>query len=260
LHLNELDPKNAKQSDSAAGDGREGQSMNAVVRTVGAFADRVSRLLEQVDYVRAVSPSDLESIYRLRHDAYLKEGAILPRSEERLADAFDASPNGYNFAIYIDGVLTSALRLHVLSPTHPSSPAQNSFPEHLDPLVAAGATIIDPNRFVADYGRARLFPHLPYATLRLSYMLAFHAGAEFVTCTVRPEHQAFYKREYFAKTVCAPRPYPSLIKPLGLMLVDFGRDREAIIGRHAFYSSTATERRALFGSKAGGRETLASVA
>ena len=222
--------------------------MNAMVRTVGAFADRVSRLLERVEYIRVRSAADLEMIFRLRYEAYLKEGAILPSGQAYLSDEFDGSPNSYNFAIHIDGALTSALRLHVLSPEHPRSPAQNAFPETLDPLVASGARIVDPNRFVADYARARLYPQLPYATLRLSYMLALHAGADHVTCTVRPEHQAFYKREYFAQTVCPPRPYPTLTKPLGLMLVDFRRDREAIIGRHGFYASTASERKALFGA------------
>ncbi|HUZ67946.1 MAG TPA: hypothetical protein VMU56_09830, partial [Beijerinckiaceae bacterium] len=87
---------------------------------------------------------------------------------------------------------------------------------------------------------------LPYITLRLGIMLAVHVDADLITCTVRSEHQAFYRREYFAESVCSPRPYPTLIKPLGLMLIHFRRDREAIIGRHGFYASTASERKALF--------------
>ena len=221
--------------------------MNAVVRTVGAFADRVSRLLEQVEYVLVRTPEERQTIYKLRYEAYLREGAILPNERKSLSDDFDDSPNGFNFAIYIDGALTSALRLHVLSPTHPTSPAQHSFNDCLAAHVKAGRTIIDPNRFVADYVRARFYPQLPYATLRLSYMLAVHVGADLVTCTVRPEHKAFYKREYFADNVCDPRPYPTLIKPLGLMIVNFERDREAILARHGFYASAASERKALFG-------------
>lgn len=220
--------------------------MNALVRTVGSFTDRVSRLLERVEYVRLTTPDQHEEIFRLRHDAYLKEGAILAHQSGRLADAFDEAANGHNFAIYVDGQLVSALRLHVLSPAAPSSPALQTFPDQLSAYVRDGKTIIDPNRFVADYSLARSYPQLPYVTLRLGIMLAVHVDADLITCTVRSEHQAFYKREYFAQTVCEPRPYPTLIKPLGLMLIDFRRDRETIIGRHGFYTSTASERKALF--------------
>ncbi|HUZ66751.1 MAG TPA: hypothetical protein VMU56_03715 [Beijerinckiaceae bacterium] len=221
--------------------------MNALVRTVGSFTDRVSHLLEKVEYIRLKAPAEREEIFRLRYDAYLKEGAILANEKRKLADDFDNSENGYNFAIYIQGQLVSALRLHVLCPEHPASPAQQTFPDHLRPLVQAGKTLIDPNRFVADYSLARSHPQLPYVTLRLGIMLAVHVDADLITCTVRSEHHAFYKREYFAQSICEPRPYPTLIKPLGLMLIDFRRDRDAIIGRHGFYASTASERKALFG-------------
>jgi hypothetical protein len=235
--------------------------MNALVRTVGAFADRVSRLLERVEYVRVRTPEQRREIFKLRYDAYLKEGAILPNERGSLSDDFDDSPHGFNFAIYIDGALTSALRLHVLSPAHPTSPAQHSFPDCLDAQVQAGKTIIDPNRFVADYGRARAYPQLPYITLRLGIMLAAHVDADLITCTVRSEHQAFYKREYCAASVCDPRPYPTLIKHLGLMLIDFRQDRETIIGRHGFYSSALSERNALFGAEIAAPATsLSSVA
>lgn len=223
-----------------------------LVRAGGSFADRVSRLLEKVEYVRLTTRVELEEIFKLRYEAYLKEGAIVANDVGQVLDKFDESPNSYNFAIYIGGQRVSALRLHVLTKAYPSSPALQTFPDPLAGYVNAGKTIVDPNRFVADYSLARSYPQLPYVTLRLGLMLAVHVDADLSTCTVRPEHQAFYKREYFAENVCEPRPYPSLIKPLGLMLIHFRRDRQAIIERHGFYASTASERKALFGFTPGG--------
>jgi hypothetical protein len=235
--------------------------MTVLVRTAGAFSDRVSRFLERVEYVRARTDAEEDIIFKLRYEANLKEGTILPNESGVLIDAFDRVPNAMNFAIYVDGELASSLRLHLVSPKYPTSPAHEAFPEAIDPLLAAGALIVDPNRLSADYTRARAFPELPYVTLRLAHMLARHSGAQYVTCTVRAEHQAFYKREFFAKTVCPPRQYPTIVKPIGLMIADFVRDGDGVVARHGFYASTASERKALFGvDSAAGVGKLASGA
>jgi hypothetical protein len=235
--------------------------MTGLVRTAGAFSDRVCRFLERVEYVRARTTAQEELILKLRYEANLKEGTILPNESGILIDAFDRVPNAMNFAIYVDGELASSLRLHLISTAHPDSPAHEAFPEIIDPLLAVGSLIVDPNRLSADYTRARAFPELPYVTLRLAHMLARHAGAQYVTCTVRAEHQAFYKREFFAKTVCPPRYYPTIVKPIGLMLADFVRDGDGVVARHGFYASTATERKALFDIESAARGGgLASVA
>ena len=40
------------------------------------FFERVTRLLEKVDYRLALDDQDKEAIYRLRYDAYLREGDV----------------------------------------------------------------------------------------------------------------------------------------------------------------------------------------
>jgi hypothetical protein len=218
------------------------------VKSDGTLAERVARLLERVEYRRAECEADLEAILRLRYEAYLKEGAIEANQSRRLEDAFDEGDNVYNFGIFVDGKLASALRLHTLFHAEQKSPAMESFSEFLLPELKAGRLIVDPNRFVADYRLARLYPELPYVTLRPTYLACVHFGLDLVTMTVRGEHQAFYRRGFFAKPVCRPRPYPLLSKPIGLLLVDFVGDAERILRRHPYWDSSEAERRALFGS------------
>jgi hypothetical protein len=210
------------------------------------FSNRVREFLARVQYARANSPQELDAIYRLRYDANLREGAIEANAEERLSDRFDHTSNVHNFAIFIDDVLTSALRIHVVTAREPISPALEAFRDLLEDQVNANVTVIDGNRFVANYPRARAFPHLPYITLRLGILAAEHFGADIITASVRTEHVAFYQREYFATKMCEPRPYPTLVKPLSLISINFKRDRDDIIARHPFYESNFEERQNLF--------------
>lgn len=221
--------------------------MNDILPAPNGFSNRVHDFLKRVHYVRATSGDQLENIYQLRYDANLREGAIEANSSGRLTDRFDETANAHNFAILIDGILTSALRIHVVTHQEPFSPALEAFRDLLEDRIQVGGVVIDGNRFVANYPRARAFPHLPYITLRLGILAADHFGADIITASVRTEHVAFYQREYFATKMCEPRPYPTLVKPLSLISINFKRDRSAIIARHPFYESISEERCRLFG-------------
>lgn len=214
---------------------------------VKSFSERIASLLPRVDYRLARTEEALDEIYRLRYDANLRENAISPNSLGKLVDRFDDVSNVFNFGIFIDDILTSALRLHCLTSSQPFSPAYDAFPDLLADRVDEGARIIDGNRFVANYPRARSFPELPYITLRIGILAAIHFRCDFITASVRSEHYPFYKREYLATKLCEPRPYPTLIKPLSLISINFRDDGDAIIKRHPFYESSAEERARLFG-------------
>jgi hypothetical protein len=212
-----------------------------------SFASRVERLLDRVTYKRIEGAADLDPILHLRYLAYLKEGAIAPSREERLVDGFDRLGNVHNFGIYIDGELASAVRIHVLRNTSDKSPAVETFRDELLPFLKAGEVIIDPNRFVAHPSLARLYPELPFITIRPAYLASAHFNADKVTMTCRAEHQAFYVRHIYARPVCPPRPYPLLSKPISLMFVDFARDYQRILDRNPSWRSSESERRAMFG-------------
>jgi hypothetical protein len=64
--------------------------------------------------------------------------------------------------------------------------------------------------------------------------------------TVRTEHQAFYKRVFGHQVLAAARPYPTLVKPLSLMSLDYEPMKERVKHRYPFFRSTFFERRMLF--------------
>lgn len=211
-----------------------------------SFSDRVFRVLERVDYRRIESAEDRDAVYRLRYEAYRREGSIPPNFLRRFSDSHDEMENAWTFGLVIDGRLASSFRMHVSTPACPDIPAAHVFPETLGDEIAAGRTIVDPTRFVADAECARRWPELPYLTVRLGYLAAEYFGADIVLATVRAEHQAFYKRVFGHRVACPPRPYPTLTKPISLMTLDYPAAREQIVRRHPFFRSTLFERRMLF--------------
>jgi hypothetical protein len=212
------------------------------------FAANVARLLTFVEYRAITTEAELDAVHRLRYDAYLKEGAIGTDESHRLADRYDHLDNVVNIGLFFEDRLVSAMRMHFLAKPDDLSPSMHAFGDYLSPYLAAGNRLVDPNRFVVDYDTARKLPHLAYATTRLTMIAGAYYDARFAVISIRPEHQAFYKRTFFSTLLCPPRPYPGLTKKLCLMLGDFQNDGERIVRRNSFYASTAAEQERLFGA------------
>ncbi|ETR78406.1 hypothetical protein X566_12635 [Afipia sp. P52-10] len=226
--------------------------MVSAIRANPSLADRGTELLSRVEYRLMQSAEEREQIYRLRYRAYLQEGAIAPNASERIEDKFDNLPNSWIFGLHVEGELASSIRISVATPELPLTPAVDAFPDYLEPELARGKIIVDPNRFVADPLRTKRIPELPYLTVRLGYVACGHFNADIGTATVRAEHQAFYRRVFLQDVWCAPRPYPSLIKPLSLMAAHYPTVRDKIFRRYPYFRSTDEERQRLFGAVAQG--------
>ncbi|MDX6806966.1 N-acyl amino acid synthase FeeM domain-containing protein [Terrihabitans rhizophilus] len=221
-----------------------------------SFSDKLSEFIDLVDYRPVRTVEEREAVFRLRHDAYVREGAIEPNAARRFTDAYDDLPNCWIFGIYIDDELASSIRIHVASPRNAQAPGMSVFPDLLQPELDQGRTIIDPTRFVADERQARLHPELPYATVRLGFVASEYFDADIGLATVRAEHQAFYKRLFGLKPLCLPRHYPSLAKPISLMAIHYPTVRQGIMARYPFLTSTAAERERLFGEPASTGRTV----
>lgn len=208
--------------------------------------DRGAELLSRIEYRLAETEAEKEAIYRLRYRAYLHEGAIEARDDQRLTDRFDDLPNSWTFGIFIDDALASSIRISVATGMDSQTPAVEAFRDLLEPELALGKVIVDPNRFVADPANRSRVPELPYLTVRLGYVACGYFNADIGTATVRAEHRAFYRRVFLQQSRCEPRPYPTLTKPLCLMAADYLAVRDRIFTRYPYFRSTPAERQALF--------------
>jgi hypothetical protein len=212
----------------------------------GTFSDRVAHLLDRVDCRLAESAEDRAAIFRLRYEAYLREGAIAPNFSATFSDPYDETDNAWLFGLYIDGELASSIRIHVASEDNRDFPSRKVFADQLEPELDAGKVIVDPTRFVTHRLHSRLNPGLPHITLRTAWLAAAHFGADHFLVAVRAEHQAFYRRTFNHRPVCDPRPYPLLKKPISLMTVHYPSVADQVHRRYPFFRSTFFERRMLF--------------
>lgn len=209
-------------------------------------ASSVDELLQETDYRQAIETYEKDEIYRLRYQCYFEEDAIEENEGRRFSDYYDEMDNCWNFGVHIHGQLVGAIRFHVLSKAHRRGPALDVFPDIVSPMLENGFTIVDPTRFVVSRAASRRHAQLPHMTMRLACMASEYFEAEVCLATVRVEHAPFYKRIFGFETICEPRPYPTLIKPITLMVGDMAKIRDRVARRHPMFMSTYTERRMLF--------------
>jgi hypothetical protein len=210
------------------------------------FSERVAQLLDRIDCRLIEKNDEREAVFRLRYDAYLREGAIAPNLAQTFSDPYDDSENCWIFGLYLDGELASSIRIHVASRDTPVFPSMSVFSDLLEPELLAGRMIIDPTRFVTDPKLSKLHPGLPHLTLRLCWLAAEYFRAEHFIVAVRAEHQAFYRRTFLHRPVCGPRPYPLLSKPITLMTVNYAEVADQVHRRYPFFRSSFFERRMMF--------------
>ena len=219
----------------------------SVQSTNRTLSDRFWSLGERLKYRLALDEGERREIFRLRHDAYLREGGISARSDRLFRDEADEADNTHLFGIYIDDALVSSIRLSIATRESPDIPSGHVFPDVLGPEIARGRVVVDPTRFCVDHTKSRLHPELPYITLRVAWLAMEHFGADILLAAVRPEHASFYRRFWNTRAATEARDYPLLAKPIVLTLSDYAQSRELVEGRYPLLASTEAERREVFG-------------
>jgi hypothetical protein len=215
--------------------------------TTSRFSDRVHRLLERVEHRCATTRSEKEAAYRLRYEAYIRQGLIEPRADGRLYDeGLDDSPNAWITLTLIDGELASTLRVHVAADENTALPSLGAFSDVLMPRLRMGRVIVDPTRLAAKLEFARRFPELPYIALRPGWLAGEYFGADYGLVSVVEQHQAFYRRAFGYESWCEPRDYPGFNHRVACMGLDFSARKERVEKRYPVFRSTWAERQALF--------------
>lgn len=221
------------------------------------FTGTLLDLLDRVEYRRVQPEDQFDPVYRLRYEAYRREEFIPINSAEVVRDEFDDLPNVYCFGVYLDDQLVSSVRIHHITPEYRTSPSHSVFPDLLDPLLDAGATMLDPGRFTADHEASLAYPALPYLTLRLPTIAVMHFNVRYVLSSVRPEHAAFYRRVYRSQQLGEPRYYHGLSFPMVPLACDIDVMYQDMLRRYPFFRSTEEERQRLFGAP--GRASLSLI-
>ncbi len=114
------------------------------------FSNKIADLLGEVDYRVAKTDEELDAIFRLRYEAYMREDFISPNVSKRFTDDYDVSDNGRIFGVYIDDQLVSSIRVHIASGENSDCPSLKTFSDFIEPEILSGKVVVDPTRFVTD--------------------------------------------------------------------------------------------------------------
>ena len=226
---------------------RTGGLINNDPPEISEFSRKVSELLERTEYRRCDKGEDLEDIFRLRYKSYRMSDMVPENAVHVIEDDLDDVPNCYKFGIYIEGHLVSTLRLHHVTARHPYSASMMLYRDILQPMLAAGETFIDPSRLAADPEWSRVYPQIPYLTLRLAGMACFYFNAPYCISTIKDEHAGFYKQIFRSEQIGEARKYPGLHSTGLLYRATVAAIRERSFTRYPFFKSTHMEQRMLFG-------------
>ncbi len=219
-----------------------------VVDITSRFSERILRFLERVEYRVARTPADKEAVFRLRYEAYIRNGLIQPSLDGQLHDeCYDDGPNSWITTTFIDGELAGTTRVNLASDENGSLPCLGVFRDVIAPYLNAHRVIVELTRTAARLDLSGHYSELPYITLRPAFLAAEHFDADFAVATARAEHLAFFRRVFRFAPWCEFRDYPNVTAKIACLGSDFRADKAKVAARYPFFESTATEREALFG-------------
>lgn len=212
------------------------------------FSERLLRFLERVEHRVARSAEERETIYRLRYQAYRRNGLMTERADGQLHDPkYDDGPNAWVTMTLIDGEPAGTTCINVADGDYANLPAVHVYPEVMAARLIDRPVVVEFTRLAARLELSSVYPELAYMIMRPAYLAADHFDADLAVASPRAEHLAFYQRVFNGVAWCEPRPYPGLTAKFACMGANFHENKKRIEARYPFYSSTAAEREALFG-------------
>lgn len=200
-----------------------------------------------ITYRIARTPAELEAVYRLRYDAYRREGTIEAIDSQRFTDRYDQDPNMMILNVLWHDEIAGTLRIHIIDADAPHGPGLDTYRDVLEPFLEAGETIIDSSRFVTNPALRADVPNLHFEVLRLAGVTCDHFGVDWLLASVRREHAPFYRRYFSLNPLTEPRPYPGLKADLILMGERYPDVCPQIRAKYPVFRAEPEEGIALFG-------------
>lgn len=212
------------------------------------LAERMDRLVPQITYRRFATLAEMAGVRSRLCPSQPAKGALLPDGSSALLDRFDKGSNSYTIGAYLKNRLCGSVRVHVVSRDgNPESPSTEAFPHLLSGCVNRGDIIVDSDRLAVDRDAARACPELVYIVLRVPFIAAFHFEADLMTATVRPQHQAFFRRLGNLKSHDSGQRSAFHEAPSQLMTARFRLEMDEVLRNYPFFMPQYVERVTLFG-------------
>jgi len=217
------------------------------IAPVTGMTKYVLDFLDDVSYRLMTSESDLDQVFRLRHDAYKAAQHIEGTNDGKWTDPSDTCPSASIIGVFVDGELAASVRLHSLKDLNANSSAIQAFPDLLEPRFKTGRSFTDTNRLCCDVKLLNKCKALPLATMRVTGMHGYFFNSDHCLATVRDHHEAFYKRILGARRWNESGvPLNGTTRDVHLLAASLYDIRIRCYQDRQYFFSTDAERQALF--------------
>ena len=202
-----------------------------------ALSTRMYDMLKHTSYECSHTEQQIAKLGKLRYNAYLEEKVIDQSNKKYLIDEYDYASNTVNITVYHEKILIGGIRLHVLDFSMRKSPCCTVYPEYIYPYLESGNKLLEMTRFVLDPRKKKSLFGLQFAILRAAVIATEIYEIDYMIAPVRRKHFSFYRKFGNFLPICEPRPYPTLNKPLGLLIGDVSQDKNSVLNKYPFFCS-----------------------
>ncbi len=222
---------------------QQAERTGAVVGT--ELNDRIFDVIDNLEYRRVISDADFQSVSDLRRKAFDAKNIYEQKFGGEALEDIDFRPDTDVFGLHVRDELVATIRINILRPGGPDTPAIELFGDTLRPLLEQGLSFVDPSRFAVSEEAGKRYPGLPLLTLRLGVLAVSWFNAFSCLQVIKLEHAAFYRRIFRSTQIAGPNYFEGIRIPVVLMSGPASNIPD-ICRRYPLFNSTETERRAIF--------------
>lgn len=212
------------------------------------------KFLSRCTYRPMTEDSDKELLLRWRWENYRSAGRLESDSitMEDFEDGLDDLPTARTVAMYVDGNLASAIRVHAINEDVGNVGIVHLKSDRVEGEVRDGVRFLYASRWISDPRYSATMPAIVSA-MRITCLAAGYHKADKILSSSRENHVKMYHRIYGSETwTREPEPLEGYNDLFHLVCSDYHDFRKRIpIDRQAYFSSQR-ERDAMFSPDASG--------
>lgn len=160
-----------------------------------------------ITFTLADTAETRDLVYRLRHECYLRRGAIDPQPEGRFSDGYDLLENHFSFLMRTpEDPAHATVRISVVRPElgWRKAPVCAVFGDHPAFRQLQGESFVEASRLC--FGQQARREVLFELVAHMAALADFHEVDWLVACP-REEHTQIYERLFGFRQLAEPRPY-----------------------------------------------------